>query len=103
MEHEGRVLHRQAKLASNAVAVPPRTRPGLVTGLWGHRWDSGLDSQQPENTAPVLFPLASRFLGREVFLVHRLLELSITAESFGRRSPKELRVPGRPIPCGDKC
>ena len=92
--------------ARYAAAVLPRTRPGFVTGLWGHRWDARQGSQQPENTAPVLLPLASQLLGREVFPVHRLREISITAEPFGKcsseRALKGLGVLESRVPSGDK-
>lgn len=89
-------------------ATPRRfcPRPEFVTGLWGHRWDARQGSQQPENTAPVLLPLASQLLGREVFPVHRLREISITAEPFGKcsseRALKGLGVPESRVPSGDK-
>lgn len=86
-------------------AVPPRTRPGFVTRLWGHRWDSGLDRPQPENTAPASLPLATQCRRPEALSVHRLAELSITARPSGKCSSEQDRLkglgfPGCPGPSG---
>lgn len=66
----------------------PETRPRIRDRTARHRWDSALDSQPPENTAPVLLPLASHFPWREILLIHRIIELSITAAPSGKCSPE---------------
>lgn len=89
MEQEGASSIAEPHPARQAEADPPRTPPGSVTGLWAHRWDSELGSQPPENTAPVLLPLASQFRRREISPIHRLNKISITAAPSGRRSPEQ--------------
>lgn len=86
MEHRARVLHRRAAAGPLRRGGPAQNPTGIRDRAVGTQVGRQAKQQQPENTAPVLFPLASQILGREVFPVHRLRELSITAEPFGKCS-----------------
>lgn len=68
MEHRARVLHRRAAAGPLRRGGPAQNPTGIRDRAAGTQVGRQAKQQQPENTAPVLFPLASQILGREVFL-----------------------------------
>lgn len=88
------------------VSGPAQNEAGIRDrAVWGHRWDAE-QSSGSRKIPPRPLPLASQILGREVFPVHRLRELSITTEPCGKCGSQARRQrlgeSGSRVASGDK-